>query len=117
MDITILLSFSVVCSSILNSFTKSLMVPPCRKTVKKTMTRAAVTKSSLYHHSAPSLGRTTAREKPTAPLRPPYAMMNCSFSSILSMRPRLTRNPNRKTLMNLKIKQRKMVAMMKPGCQ
>ena len=41
------------------------MVLPWTKTVKKTMARAVVRKSSLYHILSSS---TTAREKPTAPL-------------------------------------------------
>ena len=94
-----------------NGFGGNVPVP-----VKKTMARAALTKSSLYHHSVPTLSSTTARENPTAPLRPPYAMMNNSFVSILSIRQRFTKYPKRKTLMNLKIRQSRMVAMMKPGC-
>ena len=46
--------------------TKNLMVLPWTKTVKKTMARAVVRKSSLYHILS---SRTTAKEKPTAPLR------------------------------------------------
>ena len=41
------------------------MVLPCTKTVKKTMARAVVKKSSLYQLVS---SRTAARENPTAPL-------------------------------------------------
>lgn len=45
--------------------TRNLMVLPCTKTVKKTMARAVVKKSSLYQLVS---SRTAARENPTAPL-------------------------------------------------
>ena len=45
--------------------TRNLMVLPCAKTVKKTMARAVVKKSSLYQLVS---SRTAARENPTAPL-------------------------------------------------
>ena len=48
-------------------------------------------------------------------LSPPYAMINCSFISILSILKMLTRKPNMNTLMNLNRRHSRIVAMMKPG--
>ena len=58
-------NISKVTTDTIEHITKNLIVEPWTKTVKKTMARAVVRKSSLYHILS---SRTTAREKPTAPL-------------------------------------------------
>ena len=70
------------------------------KTVKKIMTRVVVRKMSFIGFAS---GRIVTRENPTAPLRPPYAMMNCSLYVMLLILLVLMTYVSPKTPMNLDV--------------
>ena len=70
----------------LRNCASGLMVIPCKKTVKKTTARVAVTNSGWFLTFFGSMRSTRANA--TAPLKPPYDMMNFSTQSSFCSRKR-----------------------------
>ena len=76
-------------------------------TVKRMMKRVVVMKMRTVTSSIWESLSITTSEKPTAPRRPPYAMMNCSFLPILRRRRKLASQQSRYTPVRSDIKVRR----------